>query len=185
MTRKSGVTLVELLVVIGIIAIVAAITTPVVRASADRAKVASSLARGKQTHLALMLYREDNGGVTGSYGEPSTMNLPFNSHLLFEQRLYGLTPEIQKSPCGQLRGSSVPGGIYQTVQKDSIWARGARVYEENVHVTIDFNCSRPHPFIESPQVTKRAVVTTLGGRSYVRVAAGPMVGFDPWCDLPN
>ncbi len=142
MTKKSAVTLVELLVVIAIIAIIAAITAPVVRSSTERAKVASSLARGKQIHLALMLYREDNGGVTGSYGEPSTMNLPLDSYLLFEQGLYGLTPEIQKSPCGQLSGQKVFGGIYPSVIENSIWAFGARTFEENVHVTIDFNCSR-------------------------------------------
>lgn len=113
------------------------------------------------------------------------MNLPLNSYLLFTQNLYGLTPEIQESPCGQIVGGAVPRGIYASVIEDTIWARGARTFEENVHVAIDFNCNAPTPFIDSPRVTKRAVITTLGGRSYVRRAAGAMDDFEPWCDLPR
>ncbi|GAB4128694.1 MAG: hypothetical protein Fur0036_15470 [Fimbriimonadaceae bacterium] len=178
--KATGITLVEVLVVLVIIAIVAGLTYPSVRRASEGAKVTASLLRGKQIHMALMLYREDSGGETGSYGEPSTMNLPSNSYLLFWNNMYGLNETMLKSPCGKIEVKQMFEGIYPTVIDDTIFAPYAARFEDQVPVALDFHCNVASPYITAPRTTKRAIVTNLSGTAYVQRSAGVTGKWENW-----
>lgn len=177
--------MVEILVVLAIIAVVAGLTYPSIRRASEGAKVSASLLRGKQIHMALMLYREDSGGETGTYGEPSTMNLPSNSYLLFWNNRYGLNEEMLKSPCGQIKAEQMYAGIYPAVIDDTIFARFAVKYQEAVPVALDFHCNTPSPYFAGSRITKRGVITNLSGSAYVKRAKGMMGDWDHWVQEPN
>jgi prepilin-type N-terminal cleavage/methylation domain-containing protein len=75
MKRKAGLTMIELMVVIGIVLILIAITFPLInssKASAHRTVCTSNL---KQLHVGLSLYRSDWDGQE-RYGSISEMGLP-------------------------------------------------------------------------------------------------------------
>ena len=61
-TKRAGFTLIELLVVIAIIAILAAITFPVMARAKDGAYKSGDLSNMNSIRTALQLYREDQGG---------------------------------------------------------------------------------------------------------------------------
>jgi prepilin-type N-terminal cleavage/methylation domain-containing protein len=184
-SKATGITLVEVLVVLAIIAIVAGLTYPSVRRASEGAKVSASLLRGKQIHMALMLYREDSGGETGTYGEPSTMNLPSNSYLLFWNNRYGLNEEMLKSPCGEIQADEMFAGIYPTVIDDTIFAGYAVKFQEAVPVALDFHCNPANPYIGGVRVTKRAVVTDLSGSAYIRRNKGLVDTWERWIRFDN
>lgn len=68
---RKGFTLIELLVVIAIIAILAAILFPVFARAREKARQTSCLSNAKQIATAVLMYAEDNDGITmqqvGSY----------------------------------------------------------------------------------------------------------------------
>lgn len=179
-SKRSAITLVEVLVVLAIIAIVAGLTYPSVRRASEGAKVSASLLRGKQIHMALMLYREDSGGETGAYGEPSIMNLPTDSYSLFWDKLYGLDEGMLRSPCGRLDASGLIMDIYPTPIEGTIWAPNAKKYEESTPVVMDFHCNPPNPYLGSHRVTKRAIVTALSGTSYIKRSKGHASEWKHW-----
>lgn len=182
---KRGFTLVEFLVVLSILAVIVALVSPVVFKGRESSKVTASVLRGKQIHAAYMLYQQDAGGYTGAYGEPSEMNLPPDGMIIFKRRLYGMTPELQLSPCGQLRTEAPIGGIYLMLyerdsEQESLFSQMAKRYREGVGLTLDFHCNPDHPHFNSPRVTKRAVVVRLDGGVFVRQAKAAPYDFDAW-----
>ena len=178
--RQRGLTMIEILVVLAIIAVVAGLTYPSIRRASEGAKVSASLLRGKQIHMALMLYREDSGGETGTYGEPSTMNLPSNSYLLFWNNRYGLNEEMLKSPCGKITAEQMYAGIYPAVIDDTIFAGYAVKFQEAVPISLDFHCNTPSPYFAGHRITKRGVITNLSGSAYVKRAKAVMSKWEYW-----
>ena len=186
--KRRGFTLNEFLIVIGVMAIVLALTFPVVRSSRERANIGASVLRQKQYHAALMLYQADYGGATGYYGRPRYMNLPMRGQELYSMSQYGLTPDMEASPCGSNMPKSWVRGMLPTVYDDlemlNTWSKEAPVYRENIAIIFDYHCNSPNPAMGSPYVTKRAVLTTLGGRSVVRKGKGYFFDCRSWCDKP-
>lgn len=70
MFRKSGFTLIEILVVIAILAILAAILFPVFARSREQARKATCLSNLKQIGLAFRLYTQDYDGGYPNTGDP-------------------------------------------------------------------------------------------------------------------
>jgi len=144
--------------------------------------------RQKQYHAALMLYQADYGGATGYYGRPRDMNLPMIGNELFSMSQYGLTPDMKDSPCGSNMPQVWMRGMFATVsdalEVRTIWTIEAPVYRENIAIIFDYHCNSPNPAMGSPYVTKRAILTTLGGRSIVRKGKGYFFDCRSWCDKP-
>jgi prepilin-type N-terminal cleavage/methylation domain-containing protein len=65
MDRRSGVSLVEVVIAVAVVAILVAILTPAVGLGRDSANVADSTARLRQLGLAASQYAEDNGRFPG------------------------------------------------------------------------------------------------------------------------
>lgn len=160
--------MVEILVVIAIIAILAALLAPTYRAAKFNAKILDSQNRLKQIHLAFMLYREDHGGDPGVYGEPSEMNLPPDNSIPFRQQMYGMTMEYRNSPCGKHPHPDALGWIVSPIWEDSGWAKDVKVYKENMYVACDVNCNDSDYDALADNRTKRVLGVLLSGQS-VRV----------------
>lgn len=96
MKRRLGITLVEVLMVISIVVILAAILLPVARGVKVQAKVTSSQSQLRQIFVAATLYQQDwSTGV--SIGNASQLGLPTFSGWV--QNWLGLEEELRKSPC--------------------------------------------------------------------------------------
>jgi len=74
MRHQRGFTLVEIVVVISIVVLVAALTWPVFRKAKAQALEASSISNMRQLHVAIGVYRSDYEGV--EYGSMEDMGLP-------------------------------------------------------------------------------------------------------------
>ncbi len=65
--RRCGFTLVELLVVLGIITLLAAILLPIFLAARERGRATACASNLRQLHLAFSMYAADNGGYLPPY----------------------------------------------------------------------------------------------------------------------
>jgi len=138
--------------------------------------------RQKQYHAALMLYQADYGGATGYYGRSSRMNLPLSGWDFYEMAHYGLNPEMRWSPCGIILPGEIGGVQHPTVHDEARWINDVRQFEESTIILFDMNCNRNDPMILSPLVSKRGIVTTLGGQSRVVIKKGYVYECRTWCD---
>ena len=169
MSRKTrALTLVEILVVLAIVAIITALVAPVYRSAKFNAKILDSQNRLKQIHLAFMLYREDNGGENGYYGEPSEMNLPHDHHIPFVNRMYGMSMPYRDSPCGRHPHPDALGRIFIHMMDGGSFAKDARLYKENLRIAMDMNCNDSDYDALADERTKRGLGILLSGQS-VRV----------------
>lgn len=73
--NRKGITFVEVLAVVSILAIVAAIATPVISNVRENARRTTCISNLHQIGLAIAIYRSEYGG-DGKYGDPHTMGLP-------------------------------------------------------------------------------------------------------------
>ena len=78
--RSRGFTLVELLVVIGIIALLISILLPALNAARRQAAMTKCAAQMKQLHVACLLYAQDNNG----YFPPTKMTIAAGTYNLYD-----------------------------------------------------------------------------------------------------
>lgn len=91
---RKGITLIETLVCIAIIAILAGILTPVFARARYAAKIESSVSNLRQLHLATSLYRNDYGNGEGF--TPAAKSLPPDLFVLTAKEFQS----VRVSPCG-------------------------------------------------------------------------------------
>lgn len=175
-------TLVEIIVVVAIVALLAGLLFMVFQNARFQAKIVDSVARQRQFHLAYMLYREDNGGDNGYYGDTSLMNLPPDSLMPFARQMYGLRLEQRKSPCGKHPNPRAEGWIMIPAADGSRWAREVKTYKENMILTFDMHCNSMEFDALADGRSKRGLGFLLSGQHVRRWRTG--YGMDPefWSD---
>jgi prepilin-type N-terminal cleavage/methylation domain-containing protein len=192
--RRTGLTLIETLVVTAIISILIALIFPVYGGAKHSAKVVSSVSKLRQLHANLMLYQSDYDGG-GSYGTLADMGLPnIMDHAWDLNDGYNVIfgpSSLWKSPCG-LDPSFDPTGrgddndvivhyIYRPLD-GGIWPPGnglswedySKRYQENSLVYFDVNCDdHSIPYL-NPQFEHKGLGVLLSGQVVIRNQKGSM-----------
>ena len=136
-SERHGFTLLELLVVVGIIALLTAILLPVFLAARERARGTACTSNLRQLHLAFSLYVADNGGYLPPYSTEHIRQLtrPDGSAFLVPDQsaelVLGLTPYVQASgvwfcPSDIYAGQEVvvSGHVYNNTDTSYSYAAG-------------------------------------------------------------
>lgn len=185
---KRGFSVLEILIVIAIIGVLAALTTPALVKAKKGAIEVASLSNLHQIHIAYKLYQEDNGG-DGEYGTPSEMALPFGSAISHH---LGMTPSVWVSPCGvnpfyAPRGAKITYHNW-TPSNPEEWpdfARYAQTYRENLILVSDFNCDDHELAPGNPYVAHKGLGVLLSGQLVKRMRKGAMILREWWSDPPD
>ncbi|GAB4118899.1 MAG: hypothetical protein Fur0036_03290 [Fimbriimonadaceae bacterium] len=176
--KRKAFTLVEVLVVLAILAIIAALLFPVYSSSKNAAGKVVSYSKLKQSHLGLMLYREDNGGETGHFGKPSLMNLPYDHAVFTDQGEYGVDWKLREpggcSPWKDERGLGT--FIFSNLDESSNWPREAVLYEEGTLVFGDVSCNPKKDQLATTYLrTKTSVGVLLSGQIKTHTGRGDVM----------
>ncbi len=195
---KRAFTIVEILVVIAIIGVVAAITYPATKAVMRSAKVGSSTSFLHQLHLSMSLYRTENDG-DGKYGGLATMGFPPiydpNSNSVDITGFIYALPERKlehRSPCG-LNASWAGEGDLQfqyifrpfDVPDETQRSILANLYQENWLMFYDLNCDFPGTPIGRKDLPHFGVGVLLSGSAIRRSKPGKIFFSDEWWSRPS
>ncbi|KAA0225832.1 type II secretion system protein [Fimbriimonadia bacterium ATM] len=181
---EMGLTIIEALVTVSIIAILVAIITPVIVSMRNAAKIQTSVSRLQAIYLAVEVYRQDYDG-TDTYHSTYRYGLPPWSY--FNQTLLGLPASVWESPCGPdetIRFSSLAsrdGYIHYaaSMYEDIVasWPGGVTRgyfprYQEISVLALDAFCNKPGTHMRAPHTTKRALAVLLSGQVINRLQKG-------------
>ncbi len=196
--RRRGLTLVEALIVLGVIAIVAALLTPVFMKVKENARVATSVGNVKQLLGALLLYRQDYNGVDVFEGPRAYYRVALPASKIgfwpWEQLgPYGATDEVWRPPCGfdeeiyhvapcwgefdRICYASafydpvnmVPGSANRNVLGDYLSR-----YRSNAVVFVDPFCNPPGTEVHLAHTWKRGIAGLLSGQAVSKQGRGSM-----------
>jgi type II secretory pathway pseudopilin PulG len=149
--RSPAFTLIELVIVIAIIIILAAIAIPSLNSALERAKVTKDLSNLRQIGLATQLYMNDNSGVF-----PGSATLTWMSQLELNQK-YLSAWRVLESPFDK-RTTSESGDVSTAVS----YGINANVLPGNVAISAD-KITKPVTFIVfAPAQASTTTVTFLG-----------------------
>jgi prepilin-type N-terminal cleavage/methylation domain-containing protein len=176
-------TLVELIVVMAIVAIVAAISSPVLSAAIHSAHVQQSISNLHQIHIALATYRSDHDG-DGRYGDLGDTGLPPGRQLSLDLHDLGTPVDLWRSPCGV--HPDMPESIhhYQYWPGDGgdPFASWCLAFRENMVVLTDSYCT-PHDVpLGNVYQSRRGIGLLLSGQVVNRYKPGPMTDPAWWSD---
>lgn len=191
--RKVGAfTLIETICVMVILAVLMALTFPVVVNSIREGKVSVSVARLHQLHMAFSLYRSENEG-DGKYGPPEEMGLPngfFLTDPAGEKARSAVTANKQlwQSPCKSDTSEPINynyrpmGAIPNHPELMSTWADYSRTYQEQSVYIFDENCNDPN--IDVYDITRTEVVRLIGlcldGSIMIKQVGGNVLDNELW-----
>lgn len=176
-----GFTFIEVLVVVAIAAIAAALTYPAYSSASRGAKLAVSASNMRQLYVALALYRSAYDG-DGRYGDRESMGLPDARWALLDRG--GLPESLMQSPCGNHPSEqpSVLQVLYHPGDGEDPFTEWALVYRENLVVYSDLHCTPPSNALLNPYVTKTGVGVLLGGTIVRRAKLGDPYRPDWWAE---
>lgn len=167
MTRR-GITLIEVLIVIAVLIIVAAITVPVYSKAKMSGKFSAAITNLKQVHAAYMLYREDYGGATDAYGSAAVMRFPHIMDVWWESALepYGFSDDMKNSICPRIDPglpTSPSGYITFGPSNTGLWPDRVQLYRERHYIAFDENCNTSGVNLANPYTSKRSIAVLLNG----------------------
>ncbi len=178
---RRGWTLVELLAVLAIVAVLCAILWPVAASAKQSAKVASSVSRLRQIHLAAVLYQQD-WGARHDYGTAEDMGLPSLSQI-GENRL-GLSLEFWHSPCSDTRPSDPRLDYTWAPDEVEEWVEFVSRLKEKALLSTDMTCNERDLPADSRWVRRRGLGVTFGGSLIRRFRDGDFRDPQWWSDAP-
>lgn len=165
MRASRAFTMIELLVAIGILAVLAAIASPVLIQARESAKVQASISRLKQLHMAVTLYRQDWEGA-GAGSMASSLGLPDSRHVY--TTYFGLGKSFFVSPCGYKR--SIEGNLMQLsyqygIEHGKTGDESLMKYGENHLLFVDAHCNPEGTLWGAPHTLKRGLCVLLSGQT--------------------
>lgn len=163
--RQAGFTLTELMIVVVILAILAAMLYPVFVVTKQKAKETSAAASLKNLFMATTLYRQDQESNL-EYGSPADMGLPLGpGYIEVYQKVLGRNSRTQ-SPCGRHprlnEGPTTLATIYYYPLNASFKVNARRL-EDQTPLWGDPNCNYPSIPIREAKSDKVLIAVTLGG----------------------
>jgi len=180
---KKGFTLLEVMICTSIIAIVAAISTPVLLTAKYKANVSSSTSRLRQLQISVKLYQSEMDG-DGNYGSLYEMGLPDMVHIYSTRSELGNA--FWHSPCGwNSQVYSSPNElsyVYRPDESDD-FANYATRYQENIWLFADYACDDTGSPPSSKYMPHHALGVLLSGQLVNKRAAGDMFA-DSWWSKP-
>ncbi|MDX2064164.1 MAG: type II secretion system protein [Fimbriimonadaceae bacterium] len=181
MSRRKGFTVVELLVVIAVLAILAALCIPIFglrhRGPVGSTRNASNL---KQLHLAVTLYRHDYD----LHSAEQAQQVDIDPILVFARKRaqthYGVTYDIAVSACKK-HPYSLTDAYYPFVgATDTHIMALRRTLGEQSILFADDNCNPPDVRLQTSWVTRRGTGIYLDGSLANRYKSGQVSSFDFW-----
>lgn len=193
-----GFTILEALIALAIIAITAALLTPVFLAAKNRSRVNVAASNLRQLHMAVEIYRSNwDGG--GNFGTLAQMGLPTFEH--WTNTYLGLGRNVVHSPCGfdQTIFETGPGGsIAGDVFYAPPWYDPARVagsgsnlehylmeYRDNAVLFCDPYCNPKGTRFTAQFLSKRGLAVLLSGQLINRFRSGNGAVLTWWSDPPD
>jgi prepilin-type N-terminal cleavage/methylation domain-containing protein len=195
--RRRGLTLVEALIVLAVVAIVAGLLTPVFLKVKQNARVATSVGHVKQLLGALTLYRQDYDGVDVFEGERAyyRLGLPASKVGLWPwEQLgpYGATDEVWRPPCGfdesvyhdapcwgEFNRICYASVFYDPVNRvpgsaNNLLRDYLLRYRSNAVVFVDPFCNPPGTEVHLAHTWKRGIAGLLSGQVVSKQGRGSM-----------
>ncbi len=175
--KQRAVTLIEVLIVVAIIAIIAALLFPVLSRSKEASKVTVSISRLKQLHLMTKLYQADYDG-DGRYGLPQDMGLPLRgpepgTAVMSSFKAYGFITELILSPCGcHPHNMCGEEQHMRLVWSETWWVEESQTYREMIPLYSDFNCNSWDIHLSNDLISKRGITVLLSGTARTRQSIG-------------
>ncbi len=179
-SNQRGFTLIEILTVVGIVAVLSALGFALIEPSKRSGKIVVTLGRLHQCQLAVALYTAD----TGVEGLPDLMD--FVNGTTHGKTFYGVGEEMTTSACGLHPESSGP---HFTIFLDSSEPAGnGRIAGESGTKSpvlfADENCNEPDVHIRSDYVTKLGLGVLFDGSLLRRRHQGSVGSRRFWEDSP-
>ncbi len=180
MKSRRGFTVLEVIVVIAIIGLLAALAAPVFVRAKRSAHETTCIANLKQAHVALELYRAD--WSTTEVGTPAQMGFPLSALLMFPrpEMCKGVDPMLCTSPGAYMQrwpevdpehpNYSEEGGPY--------WA--AYIQEQGASALLVHDASHQDYCPQSRMSTQRVLGLTLGGSVYWKIRRGDPMKSEWW-----
>lgn len=205
--RAAGLTMMEALVTLVIIAVLTAILTPVFLKVKRSVQESHSVTKLRELHVALEIYRS-NWDAKESYATHNsyyTLALPPSGGRFVWDDL-GVDEEFWESPCGgdPTIFDTGPNLVYGWITPTYVFYDPANfgtpadrsgnytdykdyipTYRENIVTFIDPYCNPPGTSFADPAVRKRGIAMTLGGQLFNRVRAGVGITLQWFSDPPN
>jgi type II secretory pathway pseudopilin PulG len=172
-TPRSGVTVVELVIVVSMLLILVAVMLPVLRSARERSKEVACTSNLMQIHAAIAVYQNEFDG-DGRYGTLEEMGLPPDLGALHPSYL----PSRSTYAClvGRLDGAAaVYTRMFHGADIDAQiprWPDYAREYLDEAILVADLNHDREARHIASPYLDHRGIGLYLGGHARTVVKQG-------------
>ena len=148
--RKCGFTIIELMVVIGILALLAGLIFPVFQSSRRSGRITATAENLRQMNLGLILYMDQNGlTLPGDLLPQSDDIYPNTGHILkapnSQNNILGLPLASFLSPCGELDARAVKGMSVSYIRNHELWdwrmRQWQQLYQSNLVTFLDMNCN--------------------------------------------
>lgn len=176
-----GLTLIEVLAILTIVAVLATLLWPIAKSAKDRVQDAQCVTKLRQYGVALSQYRYDNGGY-GVYGDPYAMALTGADKLL--DGGYIEDPKLLRCPLNE-RGQYDYVGFLEQRGEEYRHALGVyfAYWKDDGIVRADTN-HNPYPAndLGSPYLSRKGIGLFLGGHVRVVRKMGSPADWSFWHD---